>query len=831
MDNAGGVLKSKTDVVRIVTMEYTDNKSEAEYLRQKAERLLKTGSKPDSHLSESDSLKLIHELQVHQIELELLNEELLLANERAEIAAKTAETAAERYTELYDFAPSGYFTLSKEGNIIELNLIGARMLGYERSLLKNSRFGLFVTAETKPLFNTFLKNVFSSKTRETCEAILSANGALPIDVHIEGIVSETGEQCIATVVNITDIKRAEEVLRQSEARHSAEESAKKWQTTFDGIRDSVLLLDTNGIILQANKASRSIFGKKEEEILGRHCYEIVHKSDCRIDDCPFIRTKLSRQREAKLLAVDGRWLDMIVDPVLDEHNQVTGAVHIISDVTERKQTEAASCENEELINQFLKNAPIYIFFKDENARLIRLSSNYEQMLNMPIKDIIGKNMDELFPSELANSMVEDDKSVLQGGRMITVEEEFNGHYYTTTKFPINIDGKPRYLAGFTFDITERKKAEEAIRESESKHSLMIASISDVIVIIDTDGIMKYKSPNIEKCFGWKLREIVGTNGWSMIHPDDLERMQQEFYLLLQENNSVKTFECRYRCKDGSYKPIEITANNLTNDPVIGGIIMNYRDITERKQAEEKIIKVNKELEKLNTEKDKLFSIIAHDLRSPFTGLLGLSEIMASESNDLSSSDIALYSKALHRSIGNVYQLLENLLEWAQFQKGSIAFTPVELCIRDVFLESEEYIKQRAMQKGITIIKEIPETIQVYADDKMINSVLRNLLSNAVKFSSKDGKVVGRAIERKGGMVEISVTDTGVGIPKNILEKLFKLGENVGTDGTDGEPSTGLGLLLCKEFVEQNGGNIWVESEEGKGSTFYFTLLSKNNRNI
>ena len=167
--------------------------------------LIKKPLKTDSQLSETDILRLNHELQVHQIELEMQNEELRLANEQAEFAAK-------KYTKLYDFAPSGYFILSKEGKIIDLNLSGANMLGKERSGLKNSRFGFFVSNDTKPIFNLFLSKVFNSKAEESCEITLSTDGNLPMYVSLNGIVTENSEQCFVTVMNITDGKRAAELV-------------------------------------------------------------------------------------------------------------------------------------------------------------------------------------------------------------------------------------------------------------------------------------------------------------------------------------------------------------------------------------------------------------------------------------------------------------------------------------------------------------------------------------------------------------------------------------------------------------------------------------------
>ncbi len=248
-----------------------------------------------------------------------------------------------------------------------------------------------------------------------------------------------------------------------------------------------------------------------------------------------------------------------------------------------------------------------------------------------------------------------------------------------------------------------------------------------------------------------------------------------------------------------------------------------QEIADREQSADALKKAIIDLEESNSEKDKFFSIIAHDLRSPIHGLLGLTEIMGIKGKEFSPEEIQLFSDVMRESIVNLYKLIESLLEWARLKTGSIDFIPKELCLSDVLIETIESIKQRASQKGITIHNEISKTQNVRADGKMVASVFRNLLSNAVKFTWEKGKVIVKAREREDGMIEISVTDNGIGICGDMVGKLFKLGENVGTDGTDSEASNGLGLLLCKEFVEKHGGSIWVESIENYGSSFYFTL--------
>ena len=178
---------------------------------------------------------------------------------------------------------------------------------------------------------------------------------------------------------------------------------------------------------------------------------------------------------------------------------------------------------------------------------------------------------------------------------------------------------------------------------------------------------------------------------------------------------------------------------------------------------------------------------------------------------------------MKESANNLYKLLENLLAWTQIQKGAISFTPEELDLSVLVTQNIDSITQTILKKEISINSNISHSVKINADEKMINSVLRNLLSNAVKFTQRGGKILISAKPAESDMIEISVNDSGIGMAEALAEKLFKMSEKVGRRGTEGEESTGLGLLLCKEFVEKHNGRIWAESQEGKGSTFYFTI--------
>lgn len=256
------------------------------------------------------------------------------------------------------------------------------------------------------------------------------------------------------------------------------------------------------------------------------------------------------------------------------------------------------------------------------------------------------------------------------------------------------------------------------------------------------------------------------------------------------------------------------------------VISRQKEELEEQNAE--LIRKSEELRQAIQTKDKFFSIISHDLKSPFQGFIGLTQMMAEGNIDFSRSEITEYGKALYDTASTVYKLLENLLEWAKMQKNEIDFTPKNFSISETAGQIAEAFIQRANQKEITLIDDFPKNIAAYGDEKMINSVLRNLLSNAVKFTSRKGKVTINALETEDKMIQVSVEDNGIGMSSDDINNLFRLDKKVSSPGTEGEPSSGLGLLLCKEFVERNSGKIWASSTYGKGSTFTFTLPSARN---
>ena len=261
--------------------------------------------------------------------------------------------------------------------------------------------------------------------------------------------------------------------------------------------------------------------------------------------------------------------------------------------------------------------------------------------------------------------------------------------------------------------------------------------------------------------------------------------------------------------------------------VIVGLIFYLYVLQQRsnkvlKAAHEKVNQQNLELQELNATKDKFFSIISHDLKGPLNSLSSFSNLLINHTESLSMEEIQMLARDFDKSLKNLFALLENLLEWSRSQPGNIEFTPEPFDLGAVLEENKSLLKAQAENKRISIVNENTEELVVQAHKNSVNTVVRNLISNAIKFTPEDGMIT-LNLKRNGADVMVSVADTGVGMSEDVVNKLFRIDAKLSTKGTANEKGTGLGLILCKEFIEKNGGRIWVKSKEGEGSVFYFLL--------
>ena len=340
--------------------------------------------------------------------------------------------------------------------------------------------------------------------------------------------------------------------------------------------------------------------------------------------------------------------------------------------------------------------------------------------------------------------------------------------------------------------------------------------------------------------GYKVRQV--TSGRLVLQMAEKEKPDLILLdIMMPDMNGFEVCRRLKECSGLREIPVIFISALTDTDDVVNALDSGGVDyITKPFHAEEIIARVathlklyrqKKELQNLNAQKDRFFAIIAHDLRGPLSSFMGLTELLAEDSPDLEHDQKKELAVAMSESARNIFNLLNNLLQWSLMQRGQTSFTPQKQGLMGVVTECLKAVEGQALKKAVEIAVDIPGGLEVSADSNMLQSIVRNLVSNAVKFTLSGGNVLISARNSEDNMALISVKDSGIGMSKEILDDLFLIDAKSGRRGTEDEPSTGLGLVLCKEFVEKHGGRIWAESEEGKGSVLYFSLPHNHDQEV
>lgn len=377
---------------------------------------------------------------------------------------------------------------------------------------------------------------------------------------------------------------------------------------------------------------------------------------------------------------------------------------------------------------------------------------------------------------------------------------------------------------------ERKRAEE----SEARYKSIYENSTIGLYRTTPDGKILLTNPWLVKRLGYSsFEELVNRNLENEGFEPTYDR--KHFIKLLETNGEVKGLEAVWKCFDGTNFYVRESARAIRDEN--GNILYfdgSVEDITENKLAEAELIKAKeiseenaKKLHQLNDDKDRFITIISHDLKSPFNALLGFLSLLTNNLHKYEISKIERQLNIISTSANNVYKLLEEILLWAQSQSGKLPYNPLYLSFSEICDEVLSELKLFADNKNIQINKFVPDNLSVYADLYMLKTILRNIISNAVKFTGKNGNVI---IETEPGkyFVTVKVIDSGTGIAPERLQNLFNYSQIMSDKGTENETGTGLGILICKEFINKHGGKLWVESEVGKGSKFNFTLPLTSN---
>ncbi len=812
-------------------------------------------------------------------------EELISLRKQLEQAKEKLIVNEKRQQFFFNESPVAFQALDEYGKLLEVNQAWIDTLGYCKEEVIGHHFVDFVAENVKDNFFTQYL-LFKERGKVfgvELEMIKKDGSSISVSFNGHVLCNEKGEflQSNCYVQNVSEVKKAEQAYLQSE------ETAR---VLLNASKESAFLLDVEGHFIEMNDITAQRLGKPAEDLIGKSVFDFLPEEVAEYRKMKFIEICNSRKPYSFVDQCKGLVLDNHIYPIFDVAGNLYRIAIFSKDITVRFKKEEYTRQLSRLNEKLLVMDELSDKLKVITKGVVELFEAYFARIWL-VKPCDRDEHCMYWKGKVGGIECKDHKDCLHlldsSGRYTDLKGVHSRIPYgclkigeilagENTKFITNNIYEEHYdvdvnwarenelqsFAGFklvseygkpvgVFAFFSRKKIDHT---EENMLDILANTCSYVIQnFLKKEALRKstlslgeaVKAANVG-LWEWDLRtnEVTFSAVWkqqlgykehemadefkeweSRVHPDDLKLVNKEIHHCIDHLSD--SFEVEYRCrhKNGEYRWILAKSSLIKNkhgDPE--RFIGSHLDITDFKKQEDL-------LKEANETKDKFLSILAHDLKGPIGSVSETTKVLLDNIDDFSKDYLEKFIDVCNRTFSNVYKLLEDLLTWSRAQRNLITYHKEQFAPSSYFNDVLYLLKPMADNKSITIDLVMDKKLTIEADKETSNIILRNLVSNAIKFTPKKGriKICGEKIlKEKRAYVKISVQDTGIGIHPDKMNKLFKINNDIASaKGTENEKGTGLGLILCKEFVENNGGEIWVESEKNKGATFYFTLPLAN----
>ncbi|MGE5457554.1 MAG: PAS domain S-box protein [Methanococcaceae archaeon] len=706
--------------------------------------------------------------------------------------------------------------------LMDIDLGHGRMDGTEaaREILKTHDIPLlFVSSHTEPEIVNKTEQIssYGYVVKGSCNTVLLASMKMAFKLH----------------------SAHKELLQK---KHSLRESQTRHATIFEHSPISIMCYDQEGMLVSENEACLKMFGSADRNEIARFNLftdlnisseikaRLLNKEQVRFD-LAFDFDLVKKQNLFKTIHSGTKLFDVVIAPL------AIGYIAQLQDITGRRQAEENLLKNEHLLRLIIDHSPSAIAMFDRDMKYIIANKHFLVDYELGEVDLIGRSHYEVFP-EISDNWKEIHKRCLAGAVDRSEADMFprlNGSVdWVTWEIHPWFEDADRIggIILFSKVITKQKQLENSLLYSNEFLDRIFDSSPISIWISNETGTLIRANRALFNTLHLEPVEITGKYN---IMEDNIVEEQGKMPLVRRvfENGESARFTMHY--DTSRLLNVQLDAHislflDISISPIINqegrvvNAIIQHIDITESKHQELRLAAYSEELKKLNATKDKLLSLLAHDLRGPFSGFMGLTETLAQSINSLTREEIAEFAAVLFATSKKIFELFTNLLEWSRLQTGRIKFRQEEL---DIYIEAENIrnlFSSAASAKSISILNNAAPECTVLADSNLLPTILRNLVSNAIKFTHPGGTITIDALD-KDSAVEVSVADNGVGMTQETIEKIFRIDSGYTTIGTNGEEGSGLGMALCKELLEKNGSTITVQSEPGNGTTFKFLLPS------
>jgi len=743
---------------------------------------------------------------------------------QAEEALRESE---ERLRALIENAPEAITAYDFDGTVTDTNKKAEQLFGYSREeMVGKNVFELGVIPDD-----------YLSRTTKTLAE--SADGVEERPFEFE-LVRRDGSRII-TEARTLAAKRGGKlevicIIRDITKRKQMEAELQIKENAIENSLSAVAMCDMEGKITYVNQACMKLWGwDQKEELLGKP-YWVLLESDDVVRE--IARTMIERQRwEGELVGRrrDGKAVQVQVFSgiVNDDRGNPVQTISSFTDITERKRAEEALRESEEKFRRLVEemNDGYCVL---QGSRVVFANARSAEMFGYTREEVIGRTVQELLTPEIVSDLSgvrakrQRGEAVPQQYETLLVGKEGTTRPVELGTRVIEYAGKPA-LSVVVRDISERKQAEAALRRSEEHFRSLIENAQDAIVILNSDGTIRYESPSMERMTGREGKGRIGRDPLEFSHPDDMPNVLKAFSQLLENQTTNVHTELRLQHEDGSWRTFEVAANNLLENPTVAGIVLNLRDITERKQAEEEIRSLNEELEQrvierttqleaVNKELEAFAYSVSHDLRAPLRSIDGFSQVLLEDYSGKLDEEGKDYLRRVRSASQRMADLIDDILNLSRLTRGEMQRETVDLSALAQAIATE--LQQSQPERQVEFI--ITLGLVVTADAHLLRVALENLLGNAWKFTQKQPSArIEFGYAETNGQSAYFVRDNGVGFDMAYADKLFGAFQRL--HSSNEFEGTGVGLATVQRIIHRHGGNIWAESAVDQGTTFYFTL--------
>jgi len=729
-----------------------------------------------------------------------------------------------QYKAVIDSANEPVFIIDEYGNVIFWTNSSEEMFGYSKEEITGEFLGKLFKEFDQNFLNNLKSKLQSSRTWSGELTSITKDNLEKI-IYSRFVVSEEADNNIIVLcTDVTERAHFEKELKASE---------EKYKNIFNKSDKPICVLNVDGYIIDYNKKFISEFNYTYQELLNKNIRNII--SPDFIKETSFELKSHLNQPKSIITFLTGESKRIIFEtafiPAYDEDGDIKNINCFFENVTKEINNE----NEKRFFNAVFKSSPQGIAIENKgkifHANYVFSNifgyKNPEELINKDILDLVENN--DVIRIAESFQLIEKKKNIIERQEFIGKRKD-NIKFYAEVSASVFEFNNKHYTIVIVNDITERKEIENAITDSEEKYRDIIESIDDFLYTYERkNNILKpvFFTSSVEKITGYLQEDFLNDSRLliKIVHPDDLLFVKQKLRSLFKSRILTSDeFEFRIINKTGNIVWVrnKINVSRSFNGKIqkVYGLINN---ISLRKKTEEDLIKTTDNLVKLNETKDKFISIVSHDLRTPFSSILGFTDLLLTD-EELTDEDKNQYIRYIKDSSKSMLSLVNSLLDWTRLQTGRITIEMERIDASSIIEKSINALSGAAFQKNIELISLVGNDVYVFVDKELIGQVFNNLISNAIKFTKNEGNIIISVNPSdKNRFIEFSVRDNGVGIKEEHLQYLFKVESKFTSEGTSGEKGSGLGLSLVKEIIEKHGGKIWVETEFGKGSDFKFTL--------